>query len=246
MLGRKTLCSFVMVSLYAGAAFGAPIVATLDPSDSHTLASVMANGMLVGDKLFDDFRLTIGTDVTTAAPSADSIMVTGVQIGGDYGLRFNGPWSASADEVSGMTLKYGVWVQEPDLSAGWVIEDFTLWSNDMAVTETTGGGHISISANLLETDPDDGPATPVVQPTPTIYYSTEQTQFDLVDDAQFPGRASMYVLTGLVANGGTDPGGAGVAKVTEFYQTFSQIPEPATLGLMAAGALLVLVRRRKK
>ena len=123
MLTRKALCSFVLVGLFTGTAFGVPIVASLDPGDSHTLASVMADGILVGDKLFDDFRLTIGTNTSTAAPDTTSIMVTGVQIGGDYGLRFNGPWSASGGELSSMTLKYGVWVQDPNLSAGWVSDD---------------------------------------------------------------------------------------------------------------------------
>ena len=58
--------------------------------------------------------------------------------------------------------------------------------------------------------------------------------------------STVYVSKDIQVNGGTSQQGS--AAISAVYQTFSQVPEPATLALLALGfgGMTVLRRRRKQ
>ena len=239
MLTRKAIWSFVLVGVFTGAAFGAPIVASLDLTDFHSLTDVIAQGIQVGDKLFDDFLFIPSGTQPTIVPNSDMIQVTGVFINGDYGLKFNGGWSAGGGQIAATSMTYSVTVLDPQMQ----IDGMELWTSGVGVLGTDQDGRVTIIENLLPTDPGLGYAPPLVPQIPEVYYH-DGTDHVLQTSASIALRDKVWVLTGVTVNGGYLATGS--AQLHEFYQTFSQIPEPATLGLLGIGGLAVLVRRRKR
>src|SRR6202142_4589619 len=70
-----------------------------------SLASLTnGSGILVGDKFFDEF--TIGSTYYTAT----NVLVTGIEAGSDYGIRFSGNFFALNNNSSDLTLGYRVGV----------------------------------------------------------------------------------------------------------------------------------------
>ncbi len=220
------------------------IVADLqNPEDSYTIEEVqLAGGILVGDKLFSDFRVTTASSYNAIAPDAEAIMVTGVLIEDELGLRFNGGWVAASSQIANSTIKFKVSIIEPWLSDGFLLSDNSLW---MSAFGTDNGGMVSVSENVYMEDPDLGFTESIAYKH--VFY-VDETYKDLYDHCEFtdPTGATIalpeiWIIKDVTANGGIDP--YGFAHLSEFYQTFSQVPEPATVVLMAVGALVILKRR---
>ncbi len=213
----------------------------------------------VGDKIFNFFNDSVTTSATvgTVAPGADAIRVAGIRVPagtGDFGLRFNGGWSAGGQEIADTTLLFRVDIAEPELSSGFRLHDNALWISAFGVSGTGQGGVVSVSENVYVLNPREN--APSVNPSIAnkfVYYRSDTDQ-EVMDAAEFKTPAgaplelpSIWVLKDVVANGGDLTVGA--AHLSEFYQTFSQtvIPEPATMGLLALGGLSMLaagLRRR--
>ena len=68
-----------------------------------------------------------------------------------------------------------------------------------------------------------------------VFYKSD-TQNKYVDQRTFAPVTEMWIVKDVVANGGI-AGSGGSAHISEFYQTFSQVPEPGSLALLFAGAL---------
>src|SRR5437870_5008668 len=75
----------------------------------------------VGDKLFSDFVLSAGVHSPQgifSPASASSVVVTGITIAGDHGLRFTGPFSVDGTVVQSVfsfNLTYDVTVTDPSM-----------------------------------------------------------------------------------------------------------------------------------
>ena len=217
------------------------------PAQGPTIQEVIdAGGIQVGDKLFDEFDVTTADTQGTVAPGADAIVLTGVQVQGDYGLRFNGGWSAGGQEIADTTILFQVSIVEPWLSQGFLIKDNALWITAFGVSGTGQGGIVSVSENVYALNPRTNPPKPPDDNMPLankyVYYRSD-TDMELYDSADFGMLTSMWVLKDVVANGGDLTTGS--AHLSEFFQTFSQIPEPGTLGVLVLGAVAVLIRRRR-
>jgi hypothetical protein len=226
------------------------------PSQGPTIAELLSDyggQMIVGDKMFSFYNDSVTTTKTvgTVAPNADAIAVSGVQILGDYGLRFNGGWSAGGQEIADTTLLFKVTIIEPELSQGFLIKDNALWISAFGVSGTGDGGIVSVSENVYVQNPRELP--PNLNPpiaNKFVYYRTDQ-DMELYDERDFvnpngpDALPEIWVLKDIVANGGDLTTGS--AHLSEFYQTFSQVPEPTTIALLGMGgaALLGIARRRR-
>jgi len=226
VLGLLSICLSASASV---------INAPIDGVTSYTVQQIMdAGGVKIGDKTFTEWRVTSTTQGNGLAPQAGAISVTAVQIGGEYGMRFNGPWSAATGDLADTTIGFRVTADDP-----WLISD-----NTLAVTAfgADKGGMASISENVFSADPTKTFSTPVANKY--VYYIND-ANFKAVDHKVFvQALKDVWVVKDVVVNGSSAAGAS--AHVSEFYQTFSQIPEPATLSLLIAGAVVVVSRRRHK
>ena len=207
-----------------------------------------AGGIQVGDKLFSGFVVTTAATQGTVAPGADAITLTGVQVVGNYGLRFNGGWSAGGQEIADTTIKFKVEVVEPWRSELWMIVDNELWMTAFGVSGDGTGGSVSISENVYLQDPyspDVDPKTNLPIANKFVYYRSDNDN-ELYDEAFFVPTPEIWVIKDVIANGGDLT--TGVAHISEFYQTFSQVqvPEPATMSLLAVGVAGMILRRRRR
>jgi len=226
VLGLLSICLSASASV---------INAPIDGVTSYTVQQIMdAGGVKIGDKTFTEWRVTSTTQGNGLAPQAGAISVTAVQIGGEYGMRFNGPWSAATGDLADTTIGFRVTADDP-----WLISD-----NTLAVTAfgADKGGMASISENVFSADPTKTFSTPVANKY--VYYIND-ANFKAVDHKVFvQALKDVWVVKDVVVNGSSAAGAS--AHVSEFYQTFSQVPEPATLSLLIAGAVVLVARRRHK
>ncbi len=225
------VCLTVMLVASASTSWAAIIYDFGNPQDYTLSAVIAAGGIKVGDKLFDNFQVTTNKSTGAVAPDASGISVRGVLQSGDYGLRFNGGWSAAQNQIADSTIKYKVTADDP-----FLIKDNTLM---ISAFGAVNGGIVSVSENLYLQNPDVVINPPIAN---ELVYYVSATNQGLVSSGTFSPTASVWVVKDVIANGGVDPNGLG--HLSEFYQTFSQVPEPATMAVLAAGALLALRRRR--
>ncbi len=251
MLRSILVSSVVVVTLVVlsvGTFASGAIIANMD-NVSYTIEEVeAAGGIQVGDKLFSDWCVTDTQSVGAIAPDASEIVVTGIQIDGDYGLRFNSGWSAPAGQLADSTIKFKVSIVEPWLSQGWLIKDNALWMTAFGVSNNTDAGAVSVSENVYAFDPYLGYSKPIANKF--VYYKDDDDNLlyeekDFVDDMGVPiALTEIWVIKDVIAYGGV--GAVGVAHISEFFQTFSQVPEPATMALLGLGGVGLLLKRRRR
>lgn len=186
----------------------------------------------VEDKLFINFTYARTGDM----PDASAVTLTpqiDVNGSGDpvaWGIRYSGPFQdLPGGGPSDVVITYDVLVDDPSraISDAHIAASFSIPVGGLgAVTET-----------FL---PDVGNATMVVYDFGT---GTQQ----LVDDIDFLPTTYklLHVQKDIILTAGEEGDGATPATMSFVDQTFSQIPEPASLSLMALGALALLARRRR-
>jgi hypothetical protein len=186
--------------------------------------------LVFGDKELSEFDIFgIGTE-GAIAPDANSVFVQGGwdDTTGDYGLKFNLSWSAISNQTVNATLSFKV-----SILPGYdeYIKDVWLDITGVSANGTGGvhlgeivrdtGGNVIASLSCSKQD-DDGGAY-------------------LVDSAEFAPLKEIWIYSKDISiTGGT----SGAAHISEFYQYYSQIPEPATITLLGLAGAIVLRRRR--
>jgi hypothetical protein len=207
--------------------YGAPGV-FLD-SLSHSIADInAAGGILIGNELFDSFTVTGSSSPGIVAPTAGSIQITGVEINGDYGFKVNASWMALGQQWVDSTITF-----RASFVGGPVAEGHGLNSADVymtAVAGTTGSGAIaSISEDLYPTYPGFGDPPFADE---FVYYAGSANK-RLHDTAAFVPVTSMWVVKDIGVSGGGSATGA--MGLSEFYETFGQLPEPSAFVLAGIG-----------
>ncbi len=212
-------------------------------ADSYALADVIdAGGIIVGDKLFSDFRVFFAGNASLT-PDADLIEVTDyVDAQGNIGLFFHGPMNAlsvGAGEVLNIAIDFEVSILPDYLDMGYLITDNALGLKGYGVSEPDGG-YIWISENV-----EDMGGNPLADKM--VWYFGEdddqvKTQMDFMLGGEPAAVEGIRVHKNITVFGGESAPGT---HFSGFYQTFSQIPEPATMSLLALGGLGMLLRRRR-
>ena len=240
---RKSLVFFAVALFVSGLASASVIVAPLnDTNAGFTLQQVIeAGGIRVGDKVFDQFTVNNSISVDATAPDAAGIMVYGVQTpDGELGLRFTGGWGAFGGQIADTIVMFHVKADRP-----WLISDNSLW---MDAYGASNGGLVSVSENVFAKDPLEGYSSSLAD---KYVYFANRGDKDVYDHQEFTNAEGelvavpeIWVVKDIIVNGG--PNETGSAHLSQFYQTFSQIPEPASMTLLAIGGLLALARKNRR
>ena len=238
---RYLLVLFVCV--IPSMALATPITAVVG-GPSYTLQQVIdAGGLRVGDKTFTDWWVDTAKSSNALAPSAGEINVSALQVSGEWGIQFTGAWMAGYNQLADTSIIFKVTADAP-----YLIHDNTL---KMTGYGAELGGIVNITENVYARDPrvynDESLADKFVyKNSQTNRKKTVDHQIfydpDTGDEAALP---SVWIVKDIGVTGGiTNPDG--MAALSVFTQTFSQIPEPATLGLLALGGLVMLQRRARR
>jgi hypothetical protein len=233
MKGSNIILSF-LIGITLAASASATWTALTDPV---TVGSLKGTTLTVGDKVFSGFNVDIITVSGGAVlPDPNLLTVQGVVWNetGDYGLRFDGvSWDVGPNQTISVNLSFKVSVDTLPQYNDYFIKDVWLsltggWAFDTGVT--------GVGENVWANFPGD--------PNPLASLSCWATGIGnrLSDYQDFDPLKEIYIQAKtLYVSGGAN----GFAHFNEFFQFYSQIPEPATLALLGLGALSLLRRKRK-
>lgn len=238
---------FVLVALVIGVfcVLASPVQATIiwdfnnPPGLPPTIADVNnAGGLRVGDKVFSQFTV-VPTQLNTAiVPDETAIRLTGVFLAGELGLRFDGLWQATGGQLADTVIIFKVVADNP-----YLLTDNTL---KMSAYLADNGGSVTISESVYARNPNvyNDPSIAHKEVYSTDYATKEFDHQEFADEQGAPlALPEIWVVKDVGASGGLLPGG--IASISSFYQTFSQIPEPATMSIMFVGAAALAARRRR-
>jgi len=217
-----------------GAASAAWVPLTGDPV---SMSSLLGESLIVGDKEFSEFDFFGSSGGGAIAPNPDSVFLQGGRndATGDYGLRFLLSWSAASDQWLNVTLNFKVSIL-PGYD-DYFITDVAMYLTGASAADT---GLVSVAETVWDTP--FGPGGSIAS---LSCFKQEGDGGDyLVDYAEFEPLKEIWIQSKDISiTGGTGPGGA--AHISEFFQFYSQIPEPATFMLLGLGGLLTLARKDK-
>ena len=249
-IARGITLSALAIAFVASVAF----VASAD-----TISEInQQGGLQVEDKIFSDFSIiSIASGSLAIAPDESLVEITPIIVDGDIGIQFNGPWIAGPGSVVNSTITFKVSIAEAWRDV-WLIHDntFTLTASNVDVP----GGFVSGIENVFDGLPALGRrvASKSVFDTYTDDKLMDHQYFTDPDTGQPIALSEIWVKKDITLFGGTlqnntagVPGGDidvefGFTHLSEFTQTFSQIPEPATMAMLAFGGMLVAARRRNR
>jgi hypothetical protein len=236
MKSSRVILDCLVIALLAATASADWVPLTGDPV---SLSSLEGGSLVFGDKELSEIGLFgIGTG-GAIAPDADSVSVQGGwdDATGNYGLRFLLSWNAGSGQTVSATLNFKVSIL-PGYDE-YFIDDIWLILTGASATDTG-------VVNAAETVWDSFPGGDVVASLSCSKQEDDGGDY-LVDHVVFDGPPLKEIWVrskDISITGGTGAGGA--AHLSEFFQFYSQVPEPATVCLLGLGGLILLRRRRKK
>jgi hypothetical protein len=232
MKSSRVILGCLVIALFATTASAAwePI------TDKIPLPSLPGGSLVVGDKEFSGFNLDIITvDGGATIPDPNTMTVQGVRdVGtGDYGLRFNGySWSVSSGQIITVDLSFKVSILDEPEYDDYFIKDIWLYLTGVGAT---GTGVVSAGENVWTDFPG---GTQIA----SLTCSCDANNVKLSAYAEFAPLKEIYIQTKHISvSGGTN----GTAHFSEFFQFYSQVPEPATITLLGLAGAIVLRRRRR-
>jgi hypothetical protein len=196
------------------------------------LNSLPGGSLIVGDKEFSNFVLS-GVGLGGAVDPDFSRMT--VQGGtdsstGDYGLKFDMfSWNAGSGQTVNVNLSFKV-----SILTGY--DDYFIKDVWMYITgaHATGTGLVIAGENVWDAFPGNNIAS--------LNCSLQESGAHLVDYAEFSPLKEIYIQTkSITITGGTD----GTGGLDQFFQFYSQVPEPATLVLLGTAGVWIFTRKKR-
>lgn len=235
MKKSATLLLTILISIFFVSTASA---AWVPLTELEPISSLPGGVLVVGDKEFSGFEVTGIAQGGALIPNADSVLIQGGQDSetGNYGVRFRLDWTAGSNQTINANINFQVSIL-PDFDE-WFIEDAVLF---LAVAGATGTGVVSASENIYDAD--------FLGNSLAALSSSRETGdggVNLIDSSYFqlggqPAQVKyIWVRTGIIITGGT----SGTAQLSEVFELYSQVPEPATVLLLGLGALALLRKRR--
>jgi hypothetical protein len=222
---------FILICLISALFATAASAAWIPITEKTPLVSLPGNSLTVGDKEFSNFYVDIITVSGGASiPDINLMTVQGVQdvSTGDYGLRFNGfSWNVGSNQIITADLSFKVSVHDANYIDGvWLY---------LTGAGAGGTGVVSAGENIWKDFP-----TP--QQVASLYCSYDAQGVYLNDHAEFTPLKEIYIQNKYISiSGGTN----GTAHFSEFFQFYSQIPEPATIVLLGTASIWIFTRKNK-
>jgi hypothetical protein len=212
----------------------ASVLSLLVPSQSHAvpldLLTMTGGPLQIKDKRFTNFGYFRG-----GGPEASTIDVSLVEeADGRLGLKFTGLWELNStfNESTSSQIGYRV------TSLGAAINAFHMSGNPSV---TGGDGRVNLGAFAST------PELPVISISDEVINGMHTTR--LTDSSKFSPVNTLQVATQFRLSVMGTQDAPVRARVTSFTQTYTQVPEPATLLLFATGLLGLLGyawRKRKR
>lgn len=203
------------------------------PGNPVTLSSLPGGALTVYDKEFSGFVLSADSTGGALPPNADTVYLQGGQdnTSGDYGLRFLLLLNVASNQSITADLTFKVSIL-PNYQ--YFIKDASMILTNASAT---GTGAVNVAETILDAPPPAGNAIASLHCS-KVYGDggvnlRDYAEFDLIKD--------IWVSKEISLVGGT----SGTAHMSEFFQFYSQIPEPATVLLFGLGALVLLRIRRR-
>jgi len=236
-VGVKKLSAFVLAGM-AGLAVQTASAAPIPNINSlQDLINLGHTGIIIGDKQFFDFSY-IGSPTSgpNPAPTAGQISVAQAP-GSNIGLSFSYAWQSAEGFNQDSVIRYSV--HTLDAAAQMFIDGVGLNFNGTApvpgtltnatVTETVS----NLAGTVLgqTTVFDDGPG------------GAKDTDNSMI--AVTPASRDVVITKDIQVHSTGTGNGGGVSTISVVDNTFHQIPEPASLGLVGLGAIGLLRRRAR-
>ncbi len=200
--------------------------------DLANFVNVSGAGILVGDKLFNDFSYVASdsTGLTNNLLPSGAVTLSALSNMTGFGLSFGAPFHTSGNLLKDFVIKYAVTVS----NAAFLISDVHMDYNGSVV----GNGYNLVTETVFDSSGFGGNQLGqiVVQNPPSI------PQTNLTLNVAQP---ELFVEKDIQL-GGDGPGDQSSISIID--QTFSQVavPEPSSLVLAMAGVFAFLSIRRRK
>jgi hypothetical protein len=202
------------------------------PDNPVPLKDLPGGYLIVGDKMFSNFTLSgFGTGGAVDPDFSRMTVQGGTDSGtGDYGLKFDMfSWSAASGQTVNVNLSFKVSIL-PEYE-DYFIKDVWLYLTGVGAG---GTGVVSAGENVWDSFPGGNKIA-------SLYSWCDADNANLSDYAEFAPLKEIYIQTKhITITGGTN----GSGYLGEFFQFYSQVPEPATLVLLGTAGIWIFTRKK--
>lgn len=231
------------------------VLSTMSLNIQATLLTDLLNGQSItaGDKLFDQWEVLdqFSTDLNFTAFNTDNIDVTALNDGGldpGPGLRFdilNDEFLVEGDGIFAyLDFMFGFRVTV--LDPGLLVKDNSLYLTEAELVNPTSLVSVFIEEKIFTDASASSNIDDYIGIKDVEFSNASGIETDKAfDSAAFNPRNSIYVTKNILMEA-WDVGES--ANLLSFEQRFSQVtrvPEPASLWMLAAGLVMIGVRRKR-